>query len=114
LIAEKEEGSVLDDRAADGAAELILLEDWLFRARAIGEEVCRVEFVVAQEFVERTVKLISPAFGRDDDLRARRIAELRRSVVGQHLEFADCFHRRLDGLRFKAERAAAGSRAVVG
>src|SRR5262245_40453439 len=52
LIAEKEEGPVLDDRAADGAAELILLEDRLFRARAIGEEVRRVEFIVAQELIE--------------------------------------------------------------
>ena len=54
LIRGEEEGLVLEDRASEGAAELIPLQ----RSRFIVEEVVRVHRVIAQKLERRAVEPI--------------------------------------------------------
>ena len=84
LVVAKEECLVLPDRAAERAAELILLE---LRLRGI-EELPRIERVVAKELECRTMKVVSA--GTCNHVHHRAAARKFSTVVADlHLEFPD-------------------------
>ena len=60
FIVAEEENLVLDDRTATGDAKLVLTQGALGNATGIFEEVGSVEFVVAEEFPGRAMKLLVP------------------------------------------------------
>ena len=83
LVVAKDEQLVLHDWGAEGAPELISLEHaplWI-------EVTARVEFFVAQEFVNRTVNFVGARLGDNIDDSAGEAAELRIKRVGQEAEF---------------------------
>ena len=85
LIVAEEENLVSANRAAEGAAELILVE-----GSARGREIiARVEIRVAQEFKTVAVKCIGAGFRDDVDLAAAEFAVLGVKVVRQNAEFGD-------------------------
>ena len=83
LIAAEEEQLVLDDGAADDAAELIALQ----RVAVGGEIVLGVEVVVAEEVEDRAVEGIGSGARDDVDDRAGMEAVLRGEAGGLHAEF---------------------------
>ena len=95
----EEERFALDDRAAEVAAEVVLLVIRLRRALTDREEIIRVEFVVAQELVRGSVQRVRTRLRGDADGGARRLAELRRVRARDDLELADRIHRRPRHLR---------------
>ena len=89
VVVGEEERLVRDNRAADGASELILLERRLLLAGAVREEVVGVELVVAQELVGDAVKRVAAGFGDDVDLPAGIPPLIGGIEVGLNLEFLD-------------------------
>src|SRR5262245_27886514 len=81
------------NRAADRAAELIHAKRRLLAPRAIVEKVVGVEGVVAQEFVERAMRVLAARTRRDVDDAAAEAPELRRDVIAFDLEFLRGFDR---------------------
>ena len=84
LVVREDERLVLDDRAADRAAELVLREVALRPSRAVVEPVVGVEGIVAQELEDAAVELVRPRLDLEADDAAQRLAELGR--VGARLE----------------------------
>ena len=84
LVVAKDEQLVLHDWGAEGAPELISLEHaplWI-------EVTARVEFFVAQEFVNRTVNFVGARLGDHGDLDG--IASIFRAEVrSRHIELCD-------------------------
>ena len=78
LVVAEEERLVLEHRAAEGAAELVLLEVRLGAAGAVVEEVVGVEGVVAEELEGAAVELVGARLDLQVDDAAERAAELRR------------------------------------
>ena len=89
LSREEEEGLVLPDRPADGAAELVEQVAGLARARAVGEVREGVERLVSVVLVERAVELVGSGLGHDVDDGAARAAVLGREHVGFDPELLD-------------------------
>ena len=89
VVVGKKEGAVLDDRTADGPAELVLLERRLGLPGTIGEEVVRIKAVVAQEAVGHAVEGVAARLGDHVDLSARVASLLGRVEIGLDLEFLD-------------------------
>src|SRR4051812_15927331 len=78
LVVDKEESLVLNDRSAEGSAELIQVELFRFlREKAFG-----VKRGVAQKLKQRTMKPVSACFGREQHRRSRTRSVLCRVVVG--------------------------------
>src|SRR5262249_31318282 len=109
-VLEKEEGLVLavvnlrhQDGAADGAAEFVAAK-W---RDAGGEEIARVELVVADEFKCGAVKIICPAFGDQADDGAGAFAVLGGIVVLQHAKLRH-------GIQVKVPELAAAQLVVAG
>src|SRR5262249_29233337 len=115
FVVAEEKRAVFKNRASQGESELVAL---ISRVGLIGrgEEIARVEDLVAKEFIGRAVNPISPRFQNDVDLRARAASE--RSVVcaGQDLEFADRVDRRFDaeGVELRVYVVDAVEQEVVG
>ena len=63
LVREEEVELVLDDRAAEGAAEVVPLQGRLLLARLLQEEVRRVELVAAGVVVAAAVELVASRRG---------------------------------------------------
>src|SRR6202030_3739074 len=66
FIGAEEEGFVADDFAADGAAELVVVEGVLLDGFRV-EEVAGVEGVVAEEFVDAAVEVVGAGAGDEVD-----------------------------------------------
>lgn len=97
----EEEGTVLADGAADGAAEEVVTRRRPGNAVGVVEEVVGVQIAVAKELEAAAVKLVSTAPGAHIDNRAGEATELR----GLHL----CLHLELgDGIDRYQRNAAAG------
>ena len=92
----EEERLVLDDRAADGAAELVLAEVPARDAARVIEEGIRVQIAVAEKLPDVAMKLIRAALDGGVDHGAGGGSELRRISA------------RLDAKLLQARRAAAG------
>ncbi len=89
LVAVEEEGAVLDDGAADGAAVGVADERGPLDARAVVEEVVGREDRRAVEPEAGAVERVGAALGDDGDLRARGAAHLR---VGVRRDDAELVH----------------------
>ncbi len=81
----EEEQLALLNRAADRAA--VVVEPQLALAR--GEEVLRIELVVAEVFEQTAAELVGAALGHDVDRRAGVAAVFRREVRRLQLHFLD-------------------------
>src|SRR5437762_2418751 len=102
LIIHEEECLIFLDRAAKRTTKLVQVE--LFRR---GSEIAScVELGVAEEFKKRSVKLIAPRFGRDQNRWPGALAVFGGVVVGQDLEF-------LDGIDVREDRNSAFIQLVV-
>ena len=89
----EEERAVAHDRATEVAAELILIVRRLLRTRALGEEVVRIERLVAEEVIARAVERVRAGFRAHDDRRTGRPAVFSGIRAGHHLELVDRVHR---------------------
>ncbi len=101
LIVTKEERLVLEDRAAQGAAELILFEVRLGPARAVVEEVVGIERVVPHELEGAAAQLVGPRLDLQVHDAAERAAELRGVGRGLHLELVERVDAREDDDRLQ-------------
>ena len=86
FVIDEKEGAASANRTAAIAAELFAREAALLDARAIAEEIVRIQRVVAEEAKCRPVKLIRTALGDKVDDTAPEPAELRADGVGLHAE----------------------------
>ena len=89
LVIDEEERPVLDEGAAQVAAELVLVVGRLRLARPLREEVVRVQRVVAEVVVGGAVELVGARLGGDADGGARRASVLGRVGRGHDLELLD-------------------------
>ena len=105
FVVRKDERLVFPDRSTDGAAKLILAQH--VEARR-GENTHRIEFVVAEVVVQRTVHVVGAALRDDVHDASSGAAEFRR-VVG--VDDAKLLHRLL---RRRAALDARGGRNIVG
>jgi hypothetical protein len=96
LPVQEKEGPVAPKRAAGSSAELVLLE----RLDIARKKVARVEDVVAEELVQRTVKFVAPGFGDDTGEGAGRAAAFGRRGMRQNAKLRD-------GIDGDAQRIAA-------
>ena len=85
LVIEEEEELVAANRAAEGAAELVLPEGAARRR----EIIARIEIGIAQELEGVAVKFIGSGFGDNADLAAAVLAILRVEVAGDDAELRD-------------------------
>ena len=109
----EEEGPVLANGAADRKPKLVAA---VFRP-ARGVSISRIQFVVAQEFVHRSVNLVRSRLDEEINRGTGRLAEGRVVDVGLHLEFLDRVRRRRDGKAAKGQVAgvhAVNQRVVAG
>ena len=85
LIVAEKENLVPANRAAKGAAKLVLIE-----GSARGREIiARIEIGVAREFKNVAVKCVGSGLGDDIDLAAAEFAVLRVKIVGQNAKLGD-------------------------
>ena len=96
LQGDEEVQLVLEDRTAEGAAEVVPLERRLLLARLLQEVVGGVQLVAARVVVAAAVELVRAAAGHEVDLRAAGLAELGAVVVALDLELLDRVDRRVD------------------
>ena len=89
FVIEEEEILVLADGAAERGAVLIAVQ----RFGCGGEEIARVQGVVAEELVEIAVKGVAAGFGDHRCGRAAGFAILGGRVQGENAELADGVHR---------------------
>ncbi len=97
LITEEEEQLVLNNRAADVGAELVLGKGSTSYVALVVEEVVGVQHLVAQELVCRTMEAVRARFCREVDHSTGKPAVFRTQVVGLDLEFLDGVLRRDHG-----------------
>ena len=90
LIVDEEERLVFLIGPAERAAELVQIELLFGRC----EIAARIESRVAEEFEERSVKLVGAGFRGHQDRRTRAGSVFCRVVVGQNFEFLDGVDRR--------------------
>src|SRR6185436_10179889 len=82
---------VLDDRAAERAAELVPLVAWIRAAlvdEALGEEVVARHLLVAEELERVAAELVGPALDDDVHHAAGTLAVLRGHLCRVYREFA--------------------------
>ena len=93
-----EERAILDQRASERAAELMLAQGGLLLHAVDGrvERVRRVERLVAEVFEGSAVERIGAGLGDDGDLSARARAVLGRVVVRVDAELLNVFETRLE------------------
>ena len=96
LVVAEEERLVLEHRAAEGAAELILREIGLGTVRAVVEEVVRVEGIVAVELEAAAVQLVRTGLDLQVDYATQRAAEFRGIGGGLELELVQGIDARKD------------------
>ena len=96
LVVGEEEGLVLEHRAADGAAELVLLELGLGASGAVVEEVVGVERVVAVELEAAATQAVGPGLDLQVHDAAERPAEFGRVGRRLQLELVERIHARED------------------
>ena len=94
----EEECAVVLDRAASRAAVVAVLERTLRGARKRLEEIPRVQFVVAQKLVQRSVEFVGAGLDDRVDHRAR-IAAVLGGSLGLDAEFGQRIDREQRGLR---------------
>ena len=106
LVVREEEEPVLDHRAADVEAELVLRvarlgqrDEVVLGAEVLVEVGVRVELLVAQVVVGRAAERIRPRLGRDRDRPARGAPVLRGVGARHDLELLDRVDRRARDLR---------------
>src|SRR5690349_9976919 len=87
LFRPEEEHSVLDDRATEIAAEVVVVEFRPLVARAVDEEVVTVERVVPVELEEAAVKVVAATLGDQVDDRALRLTKLSAEAVALNAKF---------------------------
>ena len=87
LVVGEQESAVLLDGPAQRAAELVALVRW---HDALGEIIGSVKVVVAQEFKQRTVKLVAARLGDDNYLAARALAVFGAVGIAQDIELPHC------------------------
>ena len=92
LVVAEEERLVPEDRTAERAAELVRVEGRL----GGGEEVPGVERLVAVVLEHRAAELVGARADAQVHDGPAEHAELRRRIVGLHLEFLDRFERGRD------------------
>src|SRR5208337_2139223 len=76
-----------DYRSANGRSKLVLPEFALLDVVRIFKEVRRIQFVVAEKFPARTVKLVGTGLDGGIENSGARPAKLGAEVRGLHLEF---------------------------
>jgi len=91
FVVGKEERTILDDRAADGAAKLVPLEGRL-RSSGVLKEIPRVERTVPEELVHAPVKSIGPRARNGVDDSSGCFAILRRIVARENGELLNGVH----------------------
>lgn len=89
MIGNKESDLVPDNRAAEGQAKLILLQDGTRTVHLVNKEVIPIQRGVAEKFEAASVKLVGPAAG--DDVHVCAAIMPVGSIVGDGLnvEFLD-------------------------
>src|SRR5262245_20769742 len=80
---------VLEDRSADGAAELIRAKRRFELAVQVREEVRRLEAIVPEVLEGRSMELVGTGLGNGVDYAAAGIAVLSTVVVGLDSHFLD-------------------------
>src|SRR5215471_17340231 len=85
LVICEHEGLVGKNRTARSRAKLIALK---WRRRPLIKKICRIQLIVPQKFVCRTMPLVPARLRADDDLRAGSLAKLRAIRVAVHVELA--------------------------
>src|SRR5215831_18794559 len=78
----EEKRLILDDGPAECRAVLIAVKRILLGTRLVCEEVGSIQRIVAEEFENRTMELIRPAFGHNTDLAACSSPEFRSRNAG--------------------------------
>src|SRR5260370_42539167 len=87
FVGAEDKRAIANDRAAAGAAKLILSKGRLGRTRAIGKEIVGVQFVMAQEFPHIAVEFVGAGLRHDRGEPAASASEPPARSVGNHLEF---------------------------
>jgi hypothetical protein len=95
LVTEKEERTVLDDRAAEGPAELVLLQHLLAR-RSNEEEIAGVHGRVAEELKDVAVERVGAGPELDVSDRAGATTIFRFGVAGKDPELLDSIDRGIE------------------
>src|SRR5205085_6927238 len=101
LVVPEEEGLVLEDGAAEGAAKLVLLEVRLLATGAVVEKVVGVECVVAVELEAAAAQRVRAGLDLQVDDTAERAAEFRRVGGGLQLELVERVDAREDDDRLQ-------------
>ena len=99
LVIEEVEQLVLLDRAADAAAELILVILRTAQVVAVGEEVIGIEIIVAEVLEQQAVHLVGPALRIHGNNGAGTAAVFSRVRIGDDVEFLDHVDRGMRCLR---------------
>ena len=89
FVVAEEEQLVLENRAADAAAELVLHERRTIHSRAVAEEGVGIQHLVAKVLVQTAVEVVGAALGGDVDHAAGKASELRAVAVGLHAELGN-------------------------
>ena len=89
LVIAEEEQLVLDDRAADGRAELVALQAWALRKRRAEQKAGGVQIGVAEKLVSGAVKLVGSRFHDGVHHRAAHASVFGAVIAGDDFEFGD-------------------------
>ena len=114
MEAEEAEQRILDDGPASGEAVLVAPQSGLGCADSVRKEVRSVEFVIANELVDRAVELVCSGLRAHEHLGPHAVAVLGGHVVGHDLKLADRIYGRLCGLGLEAQSAARVAGRIVG
>src|SRR5438067_1722276 len=93
LVIREKESLVLLNGSTESSTELVEVELLLRLIDTKGIAV-RVQLGIAEEFEQRSVKLIATGFGSDQHGRTCTRAEFRRIGVSENFEFLDRINRR--------------------
>ena len=132
LIVDEEEGLILNERASECSAKLILAE---YRGGVawVGEVILGVQGSVAQKFEPASVEVVRARLGHDIDLTAAVVSVFRVEVIGDDAEFGNriqigndrrtvrlaflnvrtVHHESIGGLALTVDRLAAGIQSTV-
>src|ERR1043166_5325524 len=86
LVGKKEKEPVFDYRAAEHAAELVLLEGGSGLTRAVEKEIVGIQLVVAQELPKAAVEVVAAGLGHHVHARSSAPAVTGVIQAGLHLE----------------------------
>src|SRR5215472_3820729 len=90
VIVEEEEGSVLEDWAANGTAVIVAAQRRNGLSISVGEPVVRIETVVAEKLINATVKLVGSRARDYIDHRGARKPVFRAEIGLLDFEFLNC------------------------